>query len=287
MQGWVDFLTTKTEGCLVTYSKYSDWCPPGTVRSLDTPGELVSSWCYYHDVLTLSNIARILGKSADAEKYAALSQSIKAAFNEEFLEEDYYGPSAKIVDALLRPGDGSEGGKKAFRRRMFCTQTSNILPLYMDMVPQSKREAVLQSLCENIEITHGYHLSTGIVGTRYLLDTLTKYGRADLAYRLVTQTTYPSWGYMIWEGATTLWERWEYMAGGGMNSHNHIMFGSVDAWFYKALAGINADSSAPGFEKIIIRPQVPGDLSYVSASVNTVRGLVSSSWRKAVSGFTR
>ena len=109
---------------------------------------------------------------------------------------------------------------------------------------------------------------------------MTKYGRTDIAYKLVSQTTYPSWGYMIKEGATTLWERWEYLTGGGMNSHNHIMLGSIDAWFYKVLAGINIDPSAPGFERIIIKPHVVGDLKYVSASVNTIRGTVSSSWRR-------
>ena len=279
MKGWVDFLTTKTKGYLMTYSRISDWCPPGKFRSLDTPGELVSSWCYYHDALTLSNIAHVLGKSADAEKYAALSQSIKEAFNKEFLEEDYYGPSSKVVDMLLRLDVYPERGRKSWRKRYLCTQTSNVLPLYMDMVPQNKKEAVLQNLFESVEITHDCHVSTGIIGTRYLLDTLTKYGRADLAYRLVTQTTYPSWGYMIQEGATTVWERWECLAGRGMNSHNHIMFGSVDAWFYKVLAGINPDPSAPGFRRVIIKPHIIGDLKYVSASVNTIRGLVSSNWR--------
>jgi len=91
------------------------------------------------------------------------------------------------------------------------TQTPNVLPLYMEMVPENKKGAVLQNLFENVEITNDCHLNTGILGTRYILDTLTQYGRADLAYRLATQTTYPSWGYMIKEGATTLWERWEYM----------------------------------------------------------------------------
>ncbi|MBA7647092.1 Alpha-L-rhamnosidase [subsurface metagenome] len=280
MKGWVNFLGTKNEGYIVKYSKYGDWCPPGKYRPLDTPGELVSSWCYYHDALTLSNIARVLGKSTDAEKYAALSQSIKEAFNKEFLEEDYYGPSSKVVDALLRPDVYPEPERKSYRKGLLCTQTSNVLPLYMDMVPQNKKEAVLQNLFENVEIMHGCHLSTGILGTRYLLDTLTKYGRADLAYRLVIQTTYPSWGYMIREGATTLWERWEYLAGGGMNSHNHIMFGSVDTWFYKVLAGINQDPSAAGFKRVIIKPHIVGDLEHVSASVNTVLGLVSSSWMR-------
>jgi alpha-L-rhamnosidase len=149
----------------------------------------------------------------------------------------------------------------------------------MEMVPENKKGAVLQNLFENVEITTDCHVSTGILGTRYILDTLTKYGRADLAYRLVTQTTYPGWGYMIKEGATTLWERWEYMAGGGMNSHNHIMFGSIDAWFYRVLAGINQDLSAPGFRRLSIKPYILGDLNYVSASVQTIRGLVSSSWK--------
>jgi len=112
------------------------------------------------------------------------------------------------------------------------------------------------------------------------LDVLTKYGKADLAYKLITQTTYPGFGYMIREGATTVWERWEYLTGGGMNSHNHIMFGTVDAWFYKVLAGINVDSTEPGFQRIIIKPYVVGDLKYISASLRTIRGMISSSWAR-------
>ena len=280
MKGWVDYLTTIEEGHLIKFSKYGDWCPPGKFRSLDTPGELISSWCYYHDTFTLSNIARILGKSADAKKYAALSRSTKEAFNKEYLEEDYYSYSSKISNTLLRFDLCSENDKKGYRKRVLYTQTPNVLPLYMEMVPENKKGAVLQNLFENVEITTDCHVSTGILGTRYILDTLTKYGRVDLAYRLATQTTYPGWGYMIREGATTLWERWEYMAGGGMNSHNHIMFGSIDAWFYKVLAGISQDLAAPGFRRVIIKPYIIGDLNYVSTSVNTIRGKVSSSWRR-------
>ena len=280
IKGWVDYLTTINVGHLIKFSKYGDWCPPGKVRSLDTPGELISTWCYYHDALILSKIARVLGKSDNVEKYAKLSQSIKKAFNKEFLEEDYYSHNSKTSDVLLGFDLVPQYDKKSYRKRALYTQTANILPLYMEMVPENKKEAVLQNLFENVEITYDCHVNTGILGTRYILDTLTKYGRSDLAYRLVTQTTYPGWGYMIKEGATTLWERWEYMAGGGMNSHNHIMFGSVDAWFYRVLAGINVDSPVYGFRRIMIKPYIPGDLSYVSASVNTIRGLVSSSWRK-------
>jgi len=263
MKGWVDFLGTKTEGYILKFSKYGDWCPPGYINSPDTPGELISTWYYYHDVTILSKIAKILGKTEEAEKYRDLSEKIKEAFNKAFLKDDQYAP------VRASPFSG-----------LISSQTSNLLPLFLDIVPEDKREAVFKRLLENIIKMHDCHVGTGIIGTRYLLDTLTKYGRTDIAYKLVSQTTYPSWGYMIKEGATTLWERWEYLTGGGMNSHNHIMLGSIDAWFYKVLAGINIDPSAPGFERIIIKPHVVGDLKYVSASVNTIRGTVSSIWRR-------
>jgi alpha-L-rhamnosidase len=280
MKGWVDYLTTISEGHTVRFSKYGDWCPPSKVRSLDTPGELISTWCYYHDLLHLAKIAGILGKSADAEKYAKLSEAVKKAFNREFLEEDYYSHNSRTADALLHFELCPDYDMKGYRKRVLYSQTANVLPLYLEMTPENKKAAVSQNLFENVEVTYGSHLNTGILGTRYLLDTLTKYGRSDLAYSVATQTTYPSWGYMIKEDATTLWERWEYLAGGGMNSHNHIMFGSVDTWFYRMLAGINPDAIGCGFRKVIIKPYVPADLDYASASVDTIRGLVSSSWRK-------
>jgi len=231
--------------------KYGDWCPPAHIKPVETPMEFTSTWYYYHDALLLSRMAKILGKSSDAEKYFELSEKIKEAFNERFLKDGRYATGS---------------------------QTCNALPLFLDMVPEDKKKDVLKSLIEDIAVMHDGHLNTGIVGTRYLLDVLTKYGEVELAYRIASQDTYPSWGYMIREGATTVWERWEYLSGGGMNSHNHIMFGSVDAWFYKVLAGINVDPAGPGFRKVIIRPHPVGDLKYVSASVRTVKGTISSSW---------
>jgi len=264
MKGWVDFLGTQTKDYIMQYSKYGDWLTPGEVvideksgryfyRPMSTPGELVSTWFYALGALLVSKTARLLGKTTEAEEYAKLFEKIKEAFNKEFLKKDYYATGS---------------------------QTSNLLPLYLNMVPEDRKEAVFKRLVENVELIRDYHPGTGIVGTRYLFDVLTKYGRADLAYKLATQTTYPSWGYMIREGATTIWERWEYVTGSAMNSHDHPALGSIDSWFYKALAGINVDPSAPGFERIIIKPHVVADLKYVSASVNTIRGTVSSSWRK-------
>jgi alpha-L-rhamnosidase len=105
-------------------------------------------------------------------------------------------------------------------------------------------------------------------------------GRSDLAYDLASQTTYPSWGYMISHGATTLWELWQERTGPSMNSHNHPMFGSVAGWMYQALAGINYDSARPGFERIIVQPRMVEDLKWVSGSIQTERGLVAVSWNR-------
>jgi alpha-L-rhamnosidase len=270
MKGWVDYLTANSEGHLVKYGQFGDWCSPGHDRPTDSSKELVSAWYHYQDVVALSKIARILGKPTEAEEYTWLSERIRQAFNKEFIREELHFPDFKTTFIVY--GNGS--------------QTCHILPLYADMVPGDKKEAILEHLLQDIEKTHSYHLNTGIVGTRYALDTLTKYGCSDLAYRLATQTTYPSWGYMIREGATTLWERWEYLDDAGINSHNHIMLGSIDAWFYKALAGINIDFLHPAFQRFVIKPYIIGDLSHVSASLQTIRGLVSSSWRKEKDSLT-
>jgi alpha-L-rhamnosidase len=127
-----------------------------------------------------------------------------------------------------------------------------------------------------------YHLDTGILGTRYLLDVLSDLGHTDVAFRVATQRTYPGWGYMVIEGATTLWERWEKICGGGMNSHNHIMLGSVDAWFYRVLAGISAGS--PGWKTIIFKPPRVNGLDSAEAAVRTVLGTASISWNTTDSG---
>jgi len=267
MNGWVDFLSAKAENHVLKFSKYGDWCPPGHIKSAETLGEVISALCYYEDTLLLSKIAHVLGKDGDAKKYAELAEKIKEGFNREYFSDKHncYLPLKGIL------GDESH---------QFYSQTANAISLYLEMAPLDKVEDVLKRLLNDVTITCDNHINTGIIGTRYILETLTKYGYADVAYKIMSQTNYPSLGYMIKEGATTLWERWEYLAESGMNSHNHIMFGSVDAWFYKTLAGINVDPENPGFKKIIIKPHVVGDLTYAGASMKTIRGLVISRWAK-------
>ena len=289
MKKWVDFLGAQATDYIITYGKYGDWCPPRHARPVDTALILTSTWYYFHDVMVLSKIARILGNHEDAEKYVQLSDKIKEAFNREFLREGFYCGEKytdlyKRVEALLPAGTPEDKKGEMIKKTLplFAPsgQTSNVLPLFLNMVPENKKEDVFENLVHDIVATQSSHLNTGIVGTKYIFDILTKFGRTDLAYKLATQTTYPSWGYMIKEGATTIWERWEYLADVGMNSHNHIMFGTVDAWFYKVLAGISLDPAGPGFQRIIIKPHPVGDLKYASASLKTIRGILSSSWTR-------
>ncbi|MBS7633228.1 family 78 glycoside hydrolase catalytic domain [Candidatus Bathyarchaeota archaeon] len=271
MKGWVEFLGSKCENYILKFCKYGDWCPPGQVKSLTVPGEVVSTLCYYEDVVLLSKIAHIIGRLEDSKKYAELAEKVKEAFNEKYFKNDCYAPLKEVLEQVLATD---------------FSQTANCIPLYLDMVPSDKKEQTVKRLLHDLTVTHDHHVDTGIVGTRYLLDALTKCGQAEAAYKIVSQTTYPSWGYMLKEGATTFWERWEHLTGSGMNSHNHIMFGSVDSWFYKALAGLNVDPSRPGFEKVIIKPHVLGDLNFASASLRTIRGIVASKWCKGEGSLT-
>jgi len=255
VKAWTDFLRTRSHAGILDYSYYGDWVPIEK-----TPGNLVSTICYYWSADLVSRMAEILGKSVDADAYRKLAAGIKDAFNGKFLN-----PESGVY------GTGS--------------QTAQILPLFLNMAPEGKRGGMLGALRDDIVYTRNTHLTTGILGTKYLFPLLTRTDNSDLAYELATQTTYPSWGYMVENGATTLWELWQNKTGPSMNSHNHPMFGSIGAWFYNALAGINPDPDKPGFERIVIAPQVVRDLQWAAGSLDTIRGRVSSSWRRADDGL--
>lgn len=258
MKKWVDFLKSQEEDGLVTYVKYGEWCSPGSVTPKRNPRELTSAFYYYHDVLRLGAIAELIGEEADALRLKEKAKDIRDAFNRK-----YFHPEIKAY------GNND--------------QTSNVLGLQLGLPPEGAAEGVVENLVHHITEQTDYHFDTGIIGTRYMLDTLTEWGYKEIAYRMMTQESYPSHGYMIREGATTIWERWEKLTGTGMNSHNHIMFGTVDTWFYKALAGIQLGK--PGWDEVIIKPAIPAALDYVSASVKTIKGRIASSWSRDGSGL--
>ncbi|MFB3779110.1 MAG: family 78 glycoside hydrolase catalytic domain [Bryobacteraceae bacterium] len=255
LKAWADYLTSRAKDGVVSYYSYADW-----VSLAKTPGDLVSTAFYLWSVDVVTRAAMILGKADDAVTYQKLGASIRESFHRTFFNP-YTGTYAS----------GS--------------QTALVLPLFLDVVPESIRSAAFSDLTGDIVYVNNTHLTTGILGTKYLLPLLTRYGRSDLAYDLATETSYPSWGYMVENGATTMWELWQNRTGPSMNSHNHPMFGSVGGWFYSALAGINPDPVAPGFQRIRIEPQVVRDLGWASGSVETPRGTVASSWSRSGSAL--
>jgi alpha-L-rhamnosidase len=260
MKKYLDHLTKNADGQIIRrLGKYGDWCSPGAIAPKKTPLELTSTCCYYRAAVLLSRFAEVLGRADDARDYARLAEEIKAAFNARFLLDDEYD-ACRVGLADKCP-----------------SQTSNALPLALGMVPLEKKEVVLARLLESVVKERDGHLDTGILGTRYLLDVLTENGHGEKAFRVATQRTYPSWGYMVEQGATTLWERWENLTGSGMNSHNHIMLGCIDAWFYRVIAGLRC--AAPGWKKMVIRPPLFDGLTAASAEIMTVRGRAGVSWR--------
>jgi alpha-L-rhamnosidase len=163
-------------------------------------------------------------------------------------------------------------------------QAANALALYMQLVPEDRKARVLDNLVSDIE-AHDYHVTTGNLCTKYILEVLTEMGRGDLAFRLVTQTSYPSWNFMFEHGATTMWERWEEATGRGMNSHNHPMYASVGAWLFRGLAGIQLAADNVGFSHVWIRPVMPEGLDWVEGRLTTIRGEVAARWRRTAGGL--
>jgi alpha-L-rhamnosidase len=267
LRKYIDFLGRGADrGIIRTLGKYGDWCPPGGIVPKKTPVELTSTWYYYHDVLILARLAGVLGRGEDAQQYARLAASIKSSFNDVFLGETQYAA------IRVSPVD------------TYPNQTSNALPLYLDMVPEDRKAKVVASLLQSVVRQQDYHVDTGILGTRYILDVLTEAGEVEAAYRMATHKSYPGWGYMIAEDATTLWERWEKLTGHAMNSQNHIMLGSVDAWFYRVLAGLSP--LLPGWKAVRVRPHVAGDLTAVEARLVTVQGRVGAAWKRSGEEFS-
>jgi hypothetical protein len=248
MRRYVDYLGTQATNHILPKYWIGDW---GTIVEGWKEGEpiSVSTAFYYYDTVILAKAAAILGRGPETERYTSLAKQLKAAYNRHF-----YDPKKHQYD------QGS--------------QFSNAFPLFLGLVDPAEQAPVLQNLLHDLQRCNG-HSNVGVLGAKYLIDALTQMGRPEAAYNLVNQTGYPSWAHMLEGGRTTLSEFWDLHG-----SHNHIMMGSIDAWFYRTLAGIQADETQPGFKHIIIKPFIPPSLLFVRASVETVRGRVLVEWTK-------
>jgi alpha-L-rhamnosidase len=257
MERWMNFIQTNNPDFLRrnrTGANFADWLPAGS----QTPRDLVATayWALIAD--QMSQMAHALGKETDAQRYSALGDNIRAAFRKEFIKEDG------------TVGSGS--------------QTSYTLALYMKLTPESLAPKLLDNLVKDIE-AHDWHLTTGFLGTPFLLFTLADHGRTDVAYRLLLNETYPSWGYMLSKGATTWWERWNGDTGDpAMNSYNHYAFGSVVAWVYRYVTGIDTTPAAPGFKEIVIRPRLDARITQARGEYDSAYGKIVTDWNGAAGG---
>lgn len=243
MKRYVDYLTSRAEDGIVNIG-LNDWAPWKT----KTEAAITDTAYYYIDAGIVARAAELLGRPDDARKYTELAAGIKTAFNRRF-----YQPETGLYD------NGS--------------QTALSCALYQGLVEPENKARVLANLIASVERADN-HIDTGILGAKYLLNTLLENGRADVACRMVAQQDQPSWGWWLAQGATTLWEHWN-----GKESRNHIMFGDVSAWFYKALAGIQPDPQAPGFKHFFITPHVVGDLTFARGEYESIRGRIVSDWQ--------
>jgi alpha-L-rhamnosidase len=163
------------------------------------------------------------------------------------------------------------------------TQTAYVLALHFDLLPEKLRPLAVAELVADIE-RRDVHLSTGFVGAPYLPHVLSDNGRLDIAYALLHQKTWPSWLYSVTQGATTIWERWDGWTeengfqDPGMNSFNHYAYGSIGAWLYNTVVGIDLDPDTPGYKRILIRPQPGGRLTYARARLDSPYGRIESQW---------
>ena len=259
--GW--YRAQTVDGLLPSLNGYGDWLQPyADKRSGDTPVPVLGLAFYSHSARIVADAARVLGRSVDAERFGAEATATARRFATEYFDAD-----GKIRHATE-------------------TQTTYVLALAFDLLPAELRPKAFAHLVRLVEGAD-FHLRTGFLGTPYIVDVLDRHGRPDLAYRLLTQETYPSWFYSINQGATTMWERWNSYShdkgfgDAAMNSFNHYAYGAIGQWLYERVAGLAPDPAQPGYKHFFVRPLVDGPLDSARAELETPYGKAASAWHKA------
>lgn len=229
------------------WTNIGEWCAPGEAP----PRNFVHTFCLGYCARIVADAAAVLGKAGEARSLRALHRRVCAAFNRHFLDR-----------RAARYGEGP-GGAEAFA-------------LALGAVPRGMEEAVLDGIVRRRTDERGLHLDTGILGTPLLYEELVKRGRADAAVAMMTQTSYPGYGWWLSQGATTMWERWD----GRGSSHNHPMFGGGIHWLYRYLAGLRPEAGRAGYEHALIEPVPAAGLQRVKFALRTLRGRFVVEWRR-------
>ena len=262
MKKWVEFCARQLKpDYTVDSANYGDWCDAASMDgkghdSGATSKPLVGTAYCYLNVKLMARAAQRLGMAQDEKHYADLAAKIRQGFNKRL-----FNPQTARYES--------------------ATQASYVLPLAFGLVPDQSRPRVIQNLVDDIMIQHQGYTTVGLLGMQWLMELLTETGHADLALSIATRTKRPSWGYMIAQGATTIWERYDMNTRDpGMNSEALlIQTGDVEAWFYQALAGIDYDPEHPGFKNIVMHPRVVPGLTFAKATLDSPQGRIASSWQ--------
>ena len=244
---WLDLVRDQNQDHIVRQGLHDH----EALEQEESPAMITPLYC--ESARMLSRLAHILGKEEEAEQYGRLADDIRNVYVDNFLAE-----GTGVVASGI--------------------QSAQAFALFLDMLPTDERTAALTSLVRNIIDKHNGHLTTGIFGTRYTLDVLSRQGRADVVHDMVNLRSFPGWGYMLEQGATTLWEHWEF--NDNTFSHNHPMFGSVSQWFYNWLGGIEPDLDAVGFDKFTFQPQFLDGLDWVRCTYRSIRGPITCDWTR-------
>ncbi|MDR3260935.1 MAG: glycoside hydrolase family 78 protein [Tannerella sp.] len=266
MKKWISYMREKyLVNHILIKDTYGDWCmppeSPELIHSHDpsrkTDGAVLSTTFYYRILTLLERFAGLLDKPDDATAFAREAEVIKNAFNEKYFNTETKQYSNNTV-------------------------TANLLPLCYGITPDEYKEAVFNHIVDKTMGEFNGHVSTGLVGIQWLMRGLSEYGRSDIALKIATNRTYPSWGYMIENDATTIWELWNgNTADPAMNSANHVMLlGDLIVWFYEYLGGIKNAPESTGFKQIEMKPYPVNGLNHVTASYQSVHGLIKSDWKK-------
>jgi alpha-L-rhamnosidase len=248
-QCYLDHLTRHAEdGCL--RFGIDDHAPAIT----KTPPEDFATGFYYQIARIVRDTARLLGHSEDEKRYAELVDAIREAYNRHL-----YDPETGIY------ASGS--------------QTAQSAPLYFDIVATQERDRVLANLIAKIN-EQDDHLDTGVVGIKFLMNSLMKHGRPDVAYKIANQRTFPSWGFWIDRGANTLWQKWD-----DSMSRNHVMFGDISAWMFKYVGGLQPDHASPGFKHFFLRPAFFEEVDWARVEHTSPYGVIHCKWQRTGDGL--